>query len=112
LIGIQQLAQMPPHLRRIEREGKLDSAGIFFQAPPVAFVGKGLTLKNPRRREHPPTAQQAALAGRKTYLLDRDNAVVVEHIPMDHLNLARGSSAIRPNILTQLSPAELVAGLL
>jgi hypothetical protein len=98
---------MLPHLRRIEREGKPDAAGVFFQASPVAFVGKGFTLKNPHSREQAPTAQQAGLAGRETYLLDRNKAVVVEHIPMDHLDLMRGFPAIRPDILTQVRPGKI-----
>jgi len=48
------------------------------------------------------------LARRKAYLLDLNEAVIVEHIPMDHLNLMRGSCAICSNILTQDNPGRII----
>src|SRR6266576_4496644 len=96
LIGGQQFAQMPPYLRGIEWERKTGPASVFFEAAPVAFVGEGFALKNTHRAEQAPTAQQAGFARRKAYLLDLNEAVIVEHIPMDHLDLMRGSSQFAP----------------
>jgi hypothetical protein len=95
---------MPPHLPWIEWKRKAGPAGVFFEAAPVAFVGESFALKNAHRREQTPTAQQACLARRKTHLLDFEKAVVVEHIPMDQLDLMRVFSAIRQNILTRRCP--------
>jgi hypothetical protein len=95
-------------LRGIERKRNPGSAGVFFEAAPVAFKGKGFTLKNPHRSEQAPPAQQAALPWRKTNLFDGDQPVVVEHMAMDHLNLMPEFSAIRPNILTQLCPGNAI----
>src|ERR1700704_2814218 len=101
---------MPPYLRGIEGKRKTGPASVFFEAPPVAFVSEGFALKNPHRREQAPTAQQAGLARRKAHLLDLDKSVIVEHIPMDHLDLMRGSCAIRSNILTQACPGRIIRG--
>src|SRR6266853_3105037 len=62
LIGSKQFAQMPPNLRRIEREGKPNSSGVLFKPAPVAFVCKGLALKNPHRCEQAPAIKQSGLA--------------------------------------------------
>src|SRR5882672_888736 len=108
LIGVQQFTQVPPYLRGVEWERKPRPASILFESAPVAFVGEGFALKNPHRGEQAPTAQQAGLARRKSYLLDLNEAVVVEHVPMDHLDLMRGSCAIRSNILTQVNPGRII----
>src|SRR6267154_3532576 len=92
----------------MEWERKTGPASIFFEAAPVAFVGEGFTLKNTHRGEQAPTAQQAGLARRKAYLLDLNETVIVEHIPMNHLNLMRGSCAICSNILTQVNPDRII----
>src|SRR5260370_42242587 len=99
---------MPPHLPLIERKGNAGQACILFEAAPVTFVGESYALKNAHRREEPPAAQQACLARRETHLLDFEKAVVVEHIPMDHLDLMRRSSAIRPDILTHACPGRII----
>src|ERR1700730_10401524 len=99
---------MPPHLPWIKWKGKAGPAGVFFEAAPVAFVGESFSLKNAHRREQTPTAQQACLARRKTHLLDFEKAVVVEYIPMDHLDLMRGFSEIRTDILTQVCPGRII----
>src|SRR5437879_8154371 len=99
---------MPPHLPWIKWKGKAGPAGVFFEAPPVTFVGESFALKNAHRREQTPTAKQACLARRKTHLLDFEKAVVVEHIPMDQLDLMCGFSAIRHDILTQLGAGRII----
>ena len=95
---------MTPHLPWIKWKGKAGPAGVFFEAPPVAFIGESFALKNAHRGEKSPTAQQACLARRETYLLDLDKAVVMEHIPMNHRDPIREFSANYLKILTQLSP--------
>jgi len=91
---------VPPQLRRIERKGKPGQPGVLFEASPVTLVGEGFTLKYPQRREQSPTAQQAGLARRESYLLDRNDPVVMENLPMNHLDLVPDSALI-PAIVTQ-----------
>jgi len=57
----------------------------FFQAPPVAFVGKGLAAADAESSEDAPAADEAGLAGRKADFLDGQEAFVVKDVGVNHV---------------------------
>jgi hypothetical protein len=64
--------------------GHVNGRGVFFEPVPVAFVGEGFATGNAQGGEDSPAANKAGLTGRKADLFDRQQALVVEDIAMDH----------------------------
>src|SRR6266481_6667330 len=66
----------------VERQPR--ERGIFFQPPPVPFVGKRFPAYNAHRREQPPAANQSSLPRRPPHLVHCLQLFVMKHKSMNH----------------------------
>src|ERR1700742_5080011 len=57
---------------------------VFFEAAPVALVGKRFAARDAHRRENAPAADDSGLTRREANLVDGLQAVVVKNIAMNH----------------------------
>ncbi len=87
LVRANHLVEMDTHFRRRVGHGETRDRGVFFEAPPVAFVGEGLATRDSQRGEDAPATDETGLTGRKTSFLDRQQRVVVKDVRVNHSSI-------------------------
>src|SRR6266849_2276526 len=78
------ILQLHPHLGAgiVERQPR--ERGIFFQPPPVPFVGERFPAYDAHGRKQPPAANQSGLPWRPPHLVHRLQLFVMKHKSMNH----------------------------
>jgi len=84
LIGANHFLEMNADFGGSVGHGKADKVGVFFEAAPVALVGKSFAAGDAQRGENAPAADEPRLAGRKPYLFDGQQAVVMKDVAVNH----------------------------
>src|SRR5260370_7293196 len=69
-----------PYTTLFRSHGEVGEVGVFFEAAPVALVGKSLGAGNAQRGEDAPAADETGLSGRKADFLDGEQAFVVKDV--------------------------------
>jgi len=84
LVGADDLMKMDADFGGAEGHGNAGEGGVFFEAAPMALVGKGFAAGDAQGREDAPAADEARLAGREAHLVDGLQGVVMKDVRMDH----------------------------
>src|SRR5258706_10854009 len=83
-IRTDHVLELHAHLGAGIVERQPSERGIFFQPPPVPFVGKRFPAYNAHRCEQPPAANQSSLPRRPPHLVHCLQLFVMKHKSMNH----------------------------